>query len=174
MPWKNGSQRDSGDLVPISACLKALRIPKPAIAPVSPPALVWQGADLPRVAPGDYEAVCTGWQGPEWLRTYHRWSIRLEFSLLSEGQSVSAFFNLDGSEKAPLPPGRRSRFYAVWCLANGEAPRRGQEMALGVFTEAGLLYLVRVADAVKDGKNEIKPDALVYSRVTEVLRVTRP
>jgi len=46
-------------------------------------------------------------------------------------------------------------------------------MTLGTFTEPGLFYLVRVADSVKDGKDELKPDALVYSRVTEVLKVER-
>jgi hypothetical protein len=47
-------------------------------------------------------------------------------------------------------------------------------MTLETFTEEGLLYTVRVADALKDGKDEAKPDALVYSRVTEVLKVEWP
>jgi hypothetical protein len=47
-------------------------------------------------------------------------------------------------------------------------------MALDVFTEAGLLYLVRVADCLKDGKDAAKPEALIYSRVTEILRIERP
>jgi hypothetical protein len=44
-------------------------------------------------------------------------------------------------------------------------------MAFETFTDAGLLYLVRVADADTDGNNEIKPDALIYSRVTKILKV---
>jgi hypothetical protein len=128
--------------------------------------------DLPRVPPGDYQAVCTGWQGPEWVRAFRRWSLRLEFSLFSEDCHVSAFLNM-GADSAGPRVGRRSRFYALWCQANGETPRKGQQMVLGTFTEPGLLYLVRVADSVKDGKDEQKPDALVYSRVTEVLKIER-
>jgi hypothetical protein len=59
-------------------------------------------------------------------------------------------------------------------MANGETPRKGQQMLPSTFIEAGLMYLVRVADCLKDGKEEDKPDALVYSRVTEVLKVNRP
>lgn len=96
----------------------------------------------------------------------------MEFCLLSEDLCVSAFFNMGGN-KRHCDIGRRSRFYAVWCLANGEPPRKGQQMALETFTDEGLLYLVRVADAVKDAKDEAKPAALIYSRVTEVLGVER-
>jgi hypothetical protein len=137
------------------------------------PSLMWQGADLPRVSPGDYQAVCIGWQGPEWCRAFRRWSLRLEFCLLTNGTLVSAFFNL-GSDSAEPHIGRRSRFYAVWSLANGEAPRKGQKMGLDTFTDPALLYLVRVADATKDGKAVDKPNALVYSRVTDILRIERP
>lgn len=136
------------------------------------PSLTWQGADLPRVSPGDYQAVCVAWQGPEWVRAFRRWSLRLEFSLFADGTLVSAFFNMGSDERRPLI-GRRSRFYSVWSLANGEAPRKGQQMALDTFTEPGLLFTVRVADATKDGKSADKPDALIYSRVTEILEVRR-
>jgi hypothetical protein len=136
------------------------------------PGLVWQGVDLPRVSPGDYQAVCVGWQGPEWCRAFRRWSLRLEYSLLTDATLVSAFLNL-GSDPETTHIGRRSRFYAVWCLANGEAPRKGQQMTLETFTDPSLLYLVRVADCVKDGKDAAKPDALIYSRVTEILRIER-
>jgi hypothetical protein len=87
--------------------------------------------------------------------------------------AVSAFFNM-GKDQAKPHIGRRSRFYAVWSLANGEAPRKGQQMTLEAFTEAGLVYLVRVADSTKDGKDTAKPDALIYSRVTEILKIERP
>jgi hypothetical protein len=134
------------------------------------PSLRWEGADLPRVSPGDYQAVCVGWQGPEWVLEYRRWSLRLEFSLLAEGIPVSAFFNFGSDSTEPHPQGRRSKFYRAWCIANGEAPRKGQQVTLSTFTEAGLLYLVRMADCLKDGKGADKPDALVYSRVTEIRR----
>jgi hypothetical protein len=137
------------------------------------PGLTWQGTDLPRVSPGDYQAVCIRWQGPEWCRAFRRWSLRLEFSLLTDGTLVSAFYNM-GSDATGAHIGRRSRFYAVWSMANGEAPRKGQQMALETFTDPALLYLVRVADATKDGKDAAKPDALIYSRVTEILKIERP
>lgn len=137
------------------------------------PSLTWQDVDLPRVPPGDYQAVCVGWQGPQWCRTYRRWSLRLEFSLMSGEGVVSAFFNM-GSDPQKFRIGRRSRFYTVWSLANGEAPRRGQQMALEALTDPALLYLVRVADSVKDARDAEKPDALRYSRVTEILKIERP
>jgi hypothetical protein len=136
------------------------------------PSLMWEGADLPRVTPGDYQAAFAGWQGPVWVRAFRRWSIRLEFCLIGEGSLVSAFFNLE-SDPAKPHIGRRSRFYKVWCLANGEAPRRGQQMTPETFAESGLLYVVRVEDSLKDEKENEKPDALRYSRVTDVLRVER-
>jgi len=135
--------------------------------------LTWQGEDLPRVSPGDYQAVCIGWQGPEWVRAFRRWSLRLEFSLMTGEGTVSAFFNM-GDDAAKPRIGRRSRLYAAWSLANGEAPRKGQQMAWATFTDPSLLYLVRVADSTKDGKDTAKPDALIYSRVTEILKTERP
>ena len=140
---------------------------------IGSPSLTWQGADLPRIPPGDYQAVCIGWQGPEWVRAFRRWSLRLEFCLLTDSTLISGFYNL-GSDAQKPHIGRRSRFYAVWSLANGEAPRKGQQMALEAFTDPALLYLVRVADATKDGKDEAKPEALIYSRVTEILKIERP
>jgi hypothetical protein len=137
------------------------------------PELTWEGADLPRVSPGSYRAVCIGWQGPAWVRSFRRWSLRLEFSLLGDGTLVSGFYNLGNDPEKPRL-GRQSRIYAVWSQANGEAPRKGQQMTLETLSEEGLLYTVRVADATKDGNKADKPDALVYSRVTEVFKIERP
>lgn len=138
------------------------------------PGLTWEGADYPHIPPGDYQAVCNRWQGPEWVRAYRRWSLRLEFFLLAENCCASAFLNFGSDPKGPRPQGPRSRFYAAWCMANGERPRKGQQIALETFTEVGLLYLVRVADCTKDGMDADKPDALIYSRITEILKVERP
>jgi hypothetical protein len=136
------------------------------------PFLIWEGAELPRIVPGDYWAACIGWQGPSWVRSFRRWSLRLEFQLLAESVSVSAFFNMGVDASGPHAP-RRSRFYAAWCQANGETPRKGQRMTLETFREPELLYLVHVEDATKDAKDNLKPDALIYSRVTEILKVER-
>jgi hypothetical protein len=135
--------------------------------------MVWEGVELPRVSPGEYQATCTGWQGPEFVRAFQRWSLRLEFALLDDGTRVSAFYNL-GSDPARPRPGRRSRFYAAWSQANGEPPCKGQRMTPETFTEPGLFYTLQVADAVKDESQKRKPDALVYSRVVNILRIDRP
>jgi hypothetical protein len=135
--------------------------------------LVWQGDTYARVPPGIYQAVCTGWQGPQWVRAYHRWSIRLNFSLLGCEADVSRFLNL-GSDPKRKSFGRRSSFYKAWSQANGETPRKGQRLTCATFTEPGLLYTVRVADAVRGETQQEKPDVLVYSKVTEILRVERP
>lgn len=137
------------------------------------PNLVWDGVDLPRIPPGDYQAVCIDWQGPEWCVAFWRWSLRLEFSLLDCGTLVSYFLNF-GNESKPRIQGRRSKFYKSWSLANGEPPRKGQDMTLGTFIDSSLIYLVTVADCTADAKEGKKASALVYSRVTEILRVERP
>ena len=107
-----------------------------------------------------------------WVRGFRRWSLRVEFSLLSGDGVVSAFFNM-GNDPAGPRIGRRSRFYGVWCQANGETPKKGQKMAPEALLDASLVYLLRVEDAMKDSKDEAKPDALVYSRVTEILKIER-
>jgi hypothetical protein len=134
--------------------------------------LRWEGFTPTRIRPGLYQGFCSRWQGPEWVRAFRRWSIRFEFILLDGETVVSVFYNL-GSNPAHKSYGRRSRFYKDWCRANGEPPCKGQRMTYATFTEPGLLYTVRVADATKDERQAEKPDALVYSRVTEIIRVER-
>lgn len=135
--------------------------------------LVWKGDTYARVPPGIYQAACTGWQGPEWVLNFRRWSLRLNFALLDGEAEVSAFLNL-GSDPKRKSYGRRSKFFKAWCQANGETPLKGQRLVFSAFTEPGLLYTVRVADAGKDEHQEDKPDVLVYSKVTEIVRVERP
>jgi hypothetical protein len=169
-PTQAGQQAQENTRLEQNRCKKDAGM---ASEPKESPSLTWDGPDLPRVSPGDYQAVCIGWQGPQWVRAFRRWSLRLEFSLLDDGTPVSAFFNL-GSDPEKPHIGRRTRYYTVWCLANGEAPRKGQQMTPEILTEAGLVYSVRVGECLKDGKDEDKPDALVYSRVTEILKIERP
>lgn len=137
------------------------------------PSLIYKGVDLPRIPPGDYQAVCIGWQGPQWVRSFRRWSLRLEFSLMTGDGTVSMFLNM-GNDPATPEIGRRSRFYMAWSLANGETPRKGQQVSPSTFTEEGLVYLVRVTDSLKDAKDTAKPDAMVYSKISDILSVTRP
>jgi len=80
------------------------------------------------------------------------------------------FLNMGKSGKVP---GSRSRFFKVWSMANGQQPRKGQEMTMDTFTEPGLIYTISVADCRTGVDQMVKAEALVYSRVTDVLRVER-
>ncbi|HEV2711423.1 MAG TPA: hypothetical protein VGU67_14500 [Edaphobacter sp.] len=121
---------------------------------------------------GVYTVTAVRYQGPEWLRSYRRWSIRLEFALVHESVSVSAFFNL-GDDPNGIRIGRQSRFYKAWVIANGEHPRKGQRMDLDVFLE-GQFFQVVVADSGKDAERKNKNPAEVYSIVTQILSAVRP
>ena len=138
-----------------------------------PPALVWQGADMPRIAPGEYTARCTGYQGPEWVREFGRWGLRLSFVLDPDEQTVSAFYSL-GENRHAYKFGSRSKFYKDWVRANGGQPKRGQEMSPEVFVNPAIWYTVHVGDAAKDGEGKVKDDALIYSRIDRILEVRRP
>jgi hypothetical protein len=137
-----------------------------------PPAVVWQGADRPRIEPREYTARCTGFQGPEWIREFGRWGIRLEFVLDPDDHVVSAFYSLGENRDAPHI-GVRSKYYRTWVLANGRPPRHGQTMNPEVIADPALSFTVHVSDAKTDGENRVKDDAMVYSRIDKILTVTR-
>ena len=61
--------------------------------------LSWTGATYTRVALGVYSVVGRKSQGPEWVRRYQRWSLRIEFELLDDSQLASRFFNLGNDPK---------------------------------------------------------------------------
>jgi hypothetical protein len=142
---------------------------KGPIRPPNPLSLTWDGAEYPHVKPGIYQAVCVALQGPEYVRRYQRYSLRLEFSLLDDGTAVSLFLNFSDGKV----PGSQSNYFKYWSMANGETPIRGQHMSPQIFTEPGLLYSIRVEDARTDSKGEAKPEVLVYSRVSEILKAVR-
>lgn len=121
---------------------------------------------------GVYTVRAVRYQGPEWVRSYRRWSIRLEFALVHESVSVSAFYNL-GDDPNRYRVGRQSRFYKAWVIANGEHPRKGQLMDPNVFLE-GQFFQVVVADSRKDAERKDKQPAEVYSVVTQILSASRP
>jgi hypothetical protein len=133
---------------------------------------IWRGTEFVRVTPGNYEAICVGWKGPEYAPAYQRYSLRVNFRLLSEGAEVAMFFNF--GRKPAQAPGPLSRYFCAWVKVNGGLPRRGQSMAPEIFMEAGLPYTIRVADAAIDSKKADKPDCLIYSRAEEIIEVRRP
>jgi hypothetical protein len=136
------------------------------------PTLVWQGAEYPRIESGRYLVRGTKFQGPEWVRKYGRWSLRVEFALVYETAVASAFFNM-GSNPAGPHIGRHSKYWKVWTLANGELPRRGQPMSPEVFSQ-GQFFEVSIEDAIQDSDGKTKADAEVYSRITEFHSVEWP
>ena len=135
---------------------------------------VWEGADYPRVAEGRYSAVASRTQGPQWVVRYARWSLMVEFELLSESESVRVciFFNM-GSDPAKPKAGRQSNYFKAWTLANGELPKRGQVMTPETFLD-GQIFEIEVADSRKDSGERPKAEAEVYSRVTAILSATSP
>jgi hypothetical protein len=134
--------------------------------------LVWRRPDYPVLSAGRYTVRAVRFQGPEWVRSFHRWSLRLEFALVHEPISVSAFFNF-GNDPNGCRIGRQSRFYKAWVIANGEHPRKGQQMTPEVFLD-GQFFEVEVESSRCDADGETKHEAEVYSKVTRILSVSRP
>jgi hypothetical protein len=138
-----------------------------------PPALVWKGANYARVPEGGYQAVAVRHQGPEWIRPFARWSLLIEFQLLDDSAAnVCAFYNFGNDRNAPKI-GRRGNYFKAWTLANGELPRKGQEMSPDVFME-GQVFTIDVKDSSRNSAEKVKTDAEVYSVVTEIVSVERP
>jgi hypothetical protein len=134
--------------------------------------MVWKGADYPQIAAGRYTVRGLKIQGPEWVRQYQRWSLRVEFALVHETESASAFFNMGTNRHSPHI-GRQSRYFKAWTLANGEFPKRGQEMTPDVFFQ-GQFFEVTIKPATQNSEGTAKPDAEIYSRITEFHSVTWP
>ena len=135
-----------------------------------PPPLVWEGIEYPRYPPGVYDVRCNKIQGPEWLRNRRRWSLRLECNFLMDKGSVSGFLNLgDDPERVKAPRG--SRYYKVWCLVNGGAPKKGQRMSPEDFL--GKIFRVRV-DNAKDIQGNLLPEGERYSKIVEFLELLGP
>ena len=128
---------------------------------------IWRGPDYPLLTPGRYTVRGSRFQGPQWVPTYRRWSLRVEFALTTEPGSVSAFFNF-GADKSGAKLGRQSRYFKAWTIANGELPRRGQAMTPDVFLD-GQFFEVEVASCDSDSEGKAKPEAEVYSRIVKII-----
>ena len=135
-------------------------------------ALTWEGLSYVRVPEGRYQAVATRHQGPEWVFSYSRWSLLVEFALLDDGSPICAFYNL-GKDRNQARIARKGNYFKAWTLANGELPRKGEDMTPDVFLE-GQVFTVEVRDCQRDAKERAKTDAEVYSKVSEIVSVARP
>lgn len=133
---------------------------------------IWNGADYVRVPEGRYQAIATRHQGPEWAYTFRRWTLLVEFELLSESKCVCAFYNFGENRNQPKIT-RQGNYFKAWAKANGELPRKSQEMSADVFLE-GQVFTVEVRDCRRDAKERDKTEAEVYSVVREIVSVARP
>lgn len=140
--------------------------------PGSAPLPTWDGPEYVRVPPGPYDAVVTRHQGPEWVRRFRRWSLMVEFELLSESKRVCAFFNMGSNPERPRA-GPQSRYFLAWTLANGERPRPKQKLDPSVFLD-GQIFKVEVEDSQADADGQQKDESLIYSRVRAVLSAALP
>jgi hypothetical protein len=134
--------------------------------------LVWRGPEYPVLPTGKYTVRGVAIQGPQWLRNYQRWSLRVEFTLIDEPILVSAFFNF-GSDRNRPNVGRRSKYYKAWVLANGEHPRRRQQMSPDIFLE-GQFFEVEVQSCKMNEEGQLKPNAEMYSIVTKLISARWP
>ena len=145
----------------------------PAAVP-QPAALLptWDGPEYAHVSPGRYDAVVTRCQGPTWVRRYRRWSLLIEFELLSENVRVCAFFNM-GTDPQRTHAGPQSRYFQAWTIANGGRPSAKQRLDPAVFLD-GQIYKIEVSDSSGDAEGKPKAEALVYSRVAAILSADLP
>jgi hypothetical protein len=138
----------------------------------SAPTLVWEGVEYPRMEPGRYLVRGLKVQGPQWVRAFSRWCLRIEFATVHELGGVSAFFNL-GSDRLKQYIGRQSKYFHAWTIANGGLPRKGEEMSPDVFLE-GQFFWVTVEDSNRKTDGTEKTDAEVYSRIAKFHSAERP
>jgi len=132
----------------------------------------WEQDAYPRIDGGRRMVRAHLIHGPEWVRSFSRWSLRIEFHLMDEPGTVSLFVNLGTDRERPTVGGRKSKFYRYWTLANGEPPRKHQTMNYDVFI--GKCFWAKVEDCVKDSAGKDKEDYDVYSRIVDLVELIAP
>jgi hypothetical protein len=132
---------------------------------------VWDGKEYQRHDQGERLIQVCEIQGPEWVRRYSRWSIRLGCSLTDEPGEVSYFMNMGNNRKSPRV-GRHSNYYKAWTLTNGGPPRKGEGMDPAIFL--GKFFRARIEDCGKDSNDKDKINEEVYSHITELRELVSP
>jgi hypothetical protein len=96
----------------------------------------------------------------------------IEFELLGDQDEVRvcAFFNF-GNDPIQPKPGRQSRYFRAWTIANGELPRKGQLMDPKVFLD-GQQFEIEVDYSMNDSDDNPKDFAEVYSKVVRIHSAT--
>ena len=105
-----------------------------------PDFLVSNHDPYPQVQPGEYQLYCND------VRVYRDpglkvWKCRYRFvhPMREDFPPLYGFINL-GRDRTP--PGRRSRYYFEWTVANGHLPRKRQVLSPRIFK--GKIFVVRV------------------------------
>jgi hypothetical protein len=134
--------------------------------PVAPP--VWDKGEYAVTDDGPLLVRVVSVQGPEWIRKYQRWSIRLECEGVFETVSLSLFISLSDNPSGPSVGGRQSKFYRHWSMANGGPPKKGQAMNWDAFVDK--FFMAEVKKSTKNGQGEVKEEEEIYSRITHFVR----
>jgi hypothetical protein len=145
---------------------RLLRPNRAARRPIAPP--IWDKEPYTVTDDGPLLVRVLEVQGPEWIRKYQRWSIRLECKGVFEPVSLSLFLNLGGAKGGPGVPGRQSKYYKHWTMGNGGPPKKGQEMNWEVFL--GKFFVAKVEKSTTDAKGKEKIEEEIYSRISEFVR----
>jgi hypothetical protein len=138
------------------------------------PVVIWKGREYERLDRGRREVRVVEVQGPEWVRRYRRWSLRVGCQTLDEPGKVSAFLNLGKDPNRPsMGTGRQSRIYKLVTLAKGEPPRNGERIDFEALL-LGKCFLVQIDDCTKNSRGEKKTEGETYSCITDFVRLTGP
>jgi len=108
-------------------------------------------------------------QGPEWVRQFQRWSLRIECTGVYEPIKLSLFVNLAGDRGKPGLPGRQSNFYKYWTMANGQPPKKGQAMNWDIFLNK--FFMAEVGKVRTDASGQEKAESEIYSRISRFVRM---
>jgi hypothetical protein len=92
-----------------------------------------------RVEPGEYTARIVKVQGPEYIRKYGRYGLRVEFELEETGELVSAFYRTGTRKDSRLHP--RHKIYRLLMLASDYGRRKVGPKSLA---NPDVVYRVRV------------------------------
>jgi len=124
------------------------------------------GESLPRIKPGDYDAVCykvgsgRGYGG--------RKDIYIQFRITEgEHEGVELFMACTNYGKKIKP---RCKYYIQWTIAKGRSPEKGERLSRNIFLNR--LYRIRVRDTMRKYKDGTSlPDCVQYSVVESILAV---
>lgn len=120
---------------------------------------------LPRIPPGDYEAVSVAVRR---YQAFTRFVLRLDLDVFdgkaTGGRILARLpYYMRWPGKRPAPTSKLGRLLHV----TGLEGKRGQRVALSVLTRK--LFRVRVADAAHDSEGNSLPTEHTYSVVSEIL-----